>query len=63
MVCDLKIKDVKDSRRKTMPRIKICKLYEDNVIIDFSTYVNKYKDNIQEDISIEGSREVLKELC
>lgn len=63
MVCDLKIKDVKDSRRKTMPRIKICKLYEDSVIIDFSTYVNKYKDNIQEDISIEGSREVLKELC
>ena len=63
MVCDLKIKDVKDSRRKTMPRIKICKLYEDSVIIDFSTYVNKNKDNIQEDISIEGSREVLKELC
>ena len=63
MVCDLKIKDVKDSRRKTMPRIKICKLYEDSVIIDFSTYVNKYKDNIQEDISVEGSREVLKELC
>lgn len=63
MVCDLKIKDVKDSRRKTMPRIKICKLYEDSVIIDFSAYVNKYKDNIQEDISIEGSREVLKELC
>lgn len=63
MVCDLKIKNVKDSRRKTMPRIKICKLYEDSVIIDFSTYVNKYKDNIQEDISVEGSREVLKELC
>ena len=63
MVCDLKIKNVKDSRRKTMPWIKICKLYEDSVIIDFSTYVNKYKDNIQEDISVEGSREVLKELC
>lgn len=63
MVCDLKIKNVKDSRRKTMPRIKICKLYEDSVIIDFSTYVSKYKDNIQEDISVEGSREVLKELC
>ena len=46
-----------------MPRIKICKLYEDSVIIDFSTYVSKYKDNIQEDISVEGSREVLKELC
>ena len=59
-VCDFKIREVKDTRRKIVPRGKIWKLHEDSLMRDLKSYINRYRASNQKDASVEGYWEVLK---
>ena len=41
LVCDFKIRKVKDTRRKSAPRRKIWKAHEDNVKSDCRSYIKQ----------------------
>ena len=59
LLCDFKIRKVKDSKRKTVPRRKIMKLREVNVKSGFSSYVKEFRESTRTDRSLEGYRQVL----
>ena len=54
LVCDFKVRKVKDTRRSVVPRRKICKLYKDNVNSDSRSYINNCSTNSKKDASVEG---------
>ena len=60
LVCDIKIRKVKDTRRKFLPRRKIWKLHEDSVKSDFRSYINKYRASSPKDASVEAKWNALK---
>ena len=43
LVCDLKVRKVKDTRRNFVPKRMIGKLYEDSIKSNFSSYTNNYR--------------------
>ena len=60
LVCDIKIRKVKDTRRKFLPRRKIWKLHEDSVKSNFRSYINKYRASSPKDASVEAKWNALK---
>ena len=60
MVCDFKIRKVKDIRRKFVPRGKKWKLHEDSIKSDFRSYINKYGENSQKHAPVGDYWKVLK---
>ena len=60
LVCDFKIRKVKDSKRRFVFRRKIWKLHEDNVHSDFKSYIIKYIASSQKDASDEDYWSILK---
>ena len=54
LVCDFKIRKVKDTRRKSAPRRKIWKVHEDNVKSDCRSYIKQYIASSQKHASVEG---------
>ena len=61
VICNLKIKKVKSTRRRFVPRRKIWKLHESSVKSDFSLYVREFREGHNTTPSVEGYWKVLKE--
>ena len=61
LICDFKIRKVKDTRRKFVPKKRIQKLREESVKVEFRWYINKYRANSQKDVSFEGCWNLLKD--
>ena len=60
LVCDFKIRKVKDTRRNSVHRRKIWKLHDDSFKSDFRSYINKYRANSLKGPSVECYWNILK---
>ena len=53
LVCDFKIRKVKDTRKNFVPKKKIWKLHQDSVNSDFRSCINQDRASSQKGVSVE----------
>ena len=53
LVCDFKIRKVKEARRKVLASRKIWKFHENSAKIDIRSYIKKYRESGQKDSLVE----------